>query len=741
MLDPQEAVAEEVIALDVRDRTLTGLGCLKLLLGYHQIAADIDQMRHVLGHDDLEPTDLVRLASILSARARVVAVTVARLECQPLPAILRFADGGWGILGAVKDGKFLIHAPDDARGGTVDRSTFDRLWLGNEPGPRARGTAVLVTTREGLPTGERRFGIGWFIPVVIKYRRLLGEVLLASLVLQILALATPIFFQLIIDKVLVHGTMSTLHVLLFGFIAVAVFETMMGALRTYMFAHTTNRIDVELGARLFRHLVGLPMAYFNARRVGDSVARVRELETIREFLTSSALTVVIDLVFTVLFLAVMLLYSVQLTLIVLVSIPIYVAILMGVNPALRAKLDEKFKRGAENQAFLVEAVTGVETLKSMAVEPVVQARWERQLAGYVKTSFGAAMLANWGSQGVQLTSKLVTALILFLGAKTVIAGEMTVGELVAFNMFAGRVAMPVLRLAQLVQDFQQVRIGIDRLGDILNTPPEPQFTPGRSALPTIRGAVTFEHVTFRYRPDAQPVINDLSLDIAPGQLLGIVGASGSGKSTLSKLLQRLFLPEGGRVLVDGVDLAQVDPAWLRRQIGVVLQENILFNRSVRENIALADPAMPMARVEAVARLAGAHEFILELPEAYDTMVGERGATLSGGQRQRIAIARALLSEPRILIFDEATSALDAESEEIIQNNLAQIVRGRTTIIIAHRLSAVRACDKIIAVERGRIVEQGTHETLLALGGRYASLHARQSGTPPPDRVRSTEVTT
>jgi len=666
---------------------------------------------------------------MLSARARAIIVTVDKLERQPLPAILRMVDGSWGILAAIRDGRYVLHSTESAHE-AIDRETFERLWLGADALPGARGTAVLVTRRDGLPAGGRQFGISWFVPAVVKYRRLLGEILLASLVLQLLALATPIFFQLVIDKVLVHGTLSTLDVLLFGFIAVAIFETVLGGLRTYMFSHTTNRIDVELGARLFRHLIGLPMGYFNARRVGDSVARVRELETIREFLTSSALTIIIDLAFTFVFLAVMLLYSVKLTLIVLASFPIYVAILVSVNPLLRARLDEKFKRGAENQAFLVEAVTGVETLKAMAVEPVMQARWERQLAGYIKTSFDAAMLGNWGSQGVQLTSKLATALILFVGAKAVIAGELTVGELVAFNMFAGRVATPVLRLAQLVQDFQQVRIGIDRLGDILNVRPEPQFSPGRSVMPPIRGDVTFENVVFRYRADAPPVVNSLSLEIAPGQVIGVVGASGSGKSTLAKLVQRLFVPESGRVLVDGVDLAQIDPAWLRRQIGVVLQENILFNRSVRENIALANPSAPMAQIEQAARMAGAHDFILELPEAYDTMVGERGATLSGGQRQRIAIARAILSQPRILIFDEATSALDAESEEIIQRNLGQIVRGRTTLIIAHRLSAVRACDRIIVVERGRIVEQGTHETLLTLGGRYASLHARQAGAPP-----------
>jgi len=469
------------------------------------------------------------------------------------------------------------------------------------------------------------------------------------------------------------------------------------------------------------------MAYFQARRVGDSVARVRELENIREFLTSSALTAVLDLLFAGIFLAVMWLYSPWLLLIVLITLPLYALVVLLVGPALRRKLDEKFARGAENQSFLVEAVTGVETLKALAVEPQMQGRWERQLAGYIKASFDARMLANWGSQAIQLINKLGGVALLFFGARLVVGDKLTVGELVAFNMLAGQVAGPVLRLAQLAQDFQQAQISVARLGDILNTPTEPASSPSRSSLPDIVGGIALEKVSFRYKADGPEVLADLDLVVEPGEVLGVVGPSGSGKSTLTKLIQRLHVPERGRVLVDGVDLAVVDPAWLRRQVGVVLQENILFNRTVRENIALTDPAMPMETVVAAAKLAGAHEFILELSEAYDTQVDERGGNLSGGQRQRLAIARALAGRPKVLIFDEATSALDAESEEIIQANLKAMTAGRTVIIIAHRLSAVRQADRIITVERGRITEQGTHETLLRQGGRYAQLYAKQMG--------------
>jgi subfamily B ATP-binding cassette protein HlyB/CyaB len=560
-----------------------------------------------------------------------------------------------------------------------------------------------------------------------KYRHLLGEVLMASFFLQLFGLVSPLFFQVVIDKVLVHRGLTTLDVLVVGLLAISLFETVLGILRTYLFAHTTNRIDVELGARLFHHLLALPMAYFQARRVGDSVARVRELENIRNFLTSSALTLVIDLLFTSVFLAVMFAYSPLLTWIVIGSFPFYIAISAGVTPLFRRRLDEKFRRGAENQAFLVESVTGVETLKAMAVEPQMQRRWEEQLAGYVSASFRVLSLGNTASQIVQFVSKVVTAAGLYFGARLVIDGSLTVGELVAFNLLAGRVSAPVLRLAQIWQDFHQARLSVQRLGDILNTTAEPTYMAARTQLPAIRGDIHFDHVSFRYRIDGQQVLHDVSFDVPAGQVVGIVGPSGSGKSTFAKLVQRLYVPEGGRVLIDGMDLAVADPAWLRRQIGVVLQENVLFNRSVRENIALADPALPMERIVAAAKLAGAHDFILELAEGYDTIVGERGSTLSGGQRQRIAIARALIAEPRILIFDEATSALDYESERIIQQNMKQIAAGRTVLIIAHRLSTVRAADRIVTLDRGRLVEDGTHDALIKTGGRYAALHRLQGG--------------
>jgi subfamily B ATP-binding cassette protein HlyB/CyaB len=696
----------------------SGLQCLSLLLRFHQIAIDPEQISHQFSGAQIGVTEMLRCAKQLKLRARAVSENWTGLTKLPLPVIVELKDKTFIIVGKVNADDALVQIPSENRPRIIKRAEFEYDWTGR---------VVLMTRRATLADVARRFDITWFLQAMHKYRGLLTEVLLASFFLQLFGLVTPLFFQVVTDKVLTHRGFTTLDVLVIGLIAVSIFESALGALRTFVFAHTTNRIDVELGARLFRHLVALPIAYFESRRAGDSVARVRELENIRNFLTSSALTLVVDLFFTFVFLAVMFYYSPTLSWIVVGSFPFYISLSVGVTPIFRQRLEKKFDRGAENQAFLVESVSAIQTLKAMAIEPQMQRRWEEQLAGYVGSSFDVLSLGNWASQSVQFISKIVTALTLYFGAHLVIEGQLTVGELIAFNMLAGRVAQPVLRLAQLWQDFHQARVSIARLGDILNTTPEPMFDPSRAALPPIKGDITFDHVSFRYRIDAPLALHDISLKCQAGQVIGIVGPSGSGKSTLTKLVQRLYVPEAGRILIDGIDLTVADVSWLRRQVGSVLQENVLFNRSIRENIALADPGMSMERVIAAAELAGAHEFILGLPDGYNTIVGERGASLSGGQRQRIAIARALITDPKILIFDEATSALDYESENIIQRNMRKIATGRTVLIIAHRLSAVRNADRIITIEGGRIVEDGTHDELIKKAGRYATLHQIQAG--------------
>lgn len=711
-----DALAHET-SLPVPD---TGLHCLLLLARFHGLAADGAQLRHQFGEASRPLTlgEWLRAATHVGLKAGRVRATWAGLADKPLPAMAVGTDGRCVLLAKVEAGHVLLQDPQQPQPTMLPQAQFEAMWSGE---------LVLVTKRAALRPEDVAFGFSWFIPAIVRHRWLLGEVLLASFFLQLFALVTPLFTQVVIDKVLVHKGFTTLHVMAVGMIALALFDALLSGLRTYLFAHTTNRIDVGLGARLFRHVLALPLAYFEARRVGDTVARVRELEQIRQFLTSNSVTILLDILFTAVFLAVMWGYSSTLTLVVLASLPLYAILSVAITPMIRTRLNEKFNRGAENQSFLVETISGIQTVKALAVEPPLQRRWDEQLAGYVSASFRATSVITIAGQIAGFLQKATTIAILWTGAYLVIGGELSIGQLIAFTMLAGQVTGPLLRLVNLWHEFQQVGISIQRLGDVLNTRPEPSYNPSRTTLPQVAGQIMLEGVTFRYRPDSRDVLRQVSLLIQPGQVIGIVGRSGSGKSTITKLIQRLYVPERGRVLVDGVDLAQVDPAWLRRQVGVVLQENFLFNRSVRDNIALTDPGLPMDRVIQAAKLAGAHEFILELPDAYDTVVGEHGCSLSGGQRQRIAIARALIANPRILIFDEATSALDYESEAIIQQNMAQICKGRTVIIIAHRLSTVRPAHRIYVIDQGQLVEQGTHEELLKRQGMYHRLHAHQEG--------------
>jgi ATP-binding cassette, subfamily B, bacterial HlyB/CyaB len=698
----------------------TGLLCLLTIAGLHGLAVDEAQLLHEFGRAAFTVPRILLAARSIGMKGQCVRQNAQRWARAPLPAIAIEADGSYCVVAKYAEGPqptLLVYRP-----GTVPQlltlQAFEATWSGQ---------LIYLVPKAGTSSSTPRFDFTWFIPAVIKYRRLLTEVLLISLVLQIIGLATPLFFQVVMDKVLVNHAVSTLDVIAVGLLCAIIFQSVLTAIRTYVFAHTTSKLDVELGARLFRHLVALPISYFQARRVGDSVARVRELEQIRSFLTGNALTVLMDLMFSFVFLGVMFWYSPRLTLIVITSIPIYALLSALFTPVLRARLNEKFNRSAENHSFLVETVSGMDTLKAMAVEPRWIQHWERQLASYVSAGLTATMTGQVASNWVTMVSRLVTLAIMWVGAWRVMDGDLTVGELVAFNMLAGQVASPILRLAQLWNDFQQVGISMQRLGDILNARTE---VVGRKArLPRIEGSIEFEQVSFRYRPDAAEVLRTVSFRIAPGEVVGIVGRSGSGKSTITKLVQRLYVPERGRILIDGHDVAVTDSASLRDQIGVVLQESTLFNRSVRDNIALANPAASMEEIVAVAKLAGAHEFICELAEGYDTALGENGTGLSGGQRQRIAIARALLKNPRILIMDEATSSLDYESERILQEGMDRICRGRSVIIVAHRLSALRIANRIIVLDRGQIVEEGSHEELLGRkAGLYAHLYRLQTRT-------------
>ena len=700
----------------------SGLVAVCAVAGYYRIAADPHHLQRELALQGrtADEGDVVRAAMQTGLKARIVTkLNDKRIKTLPVPAIARMKEGGFVVFsGLMPTGKYRLV---DTITRVVQELTLEELRAAVEP------VMILLARRiGGAGVDPATFGFRWFLPSIWRYRVPLAHVMVASLFVQLFALVTPLFFQVIVDKVLTHKGYSTLFVLVAGLVVIGVFDVVLQYLRTYALAHTTNRIDVELGRRLFNHLLRLPLGYFETRAAGQTVARIRELETIRSFLTGQGLFSIIDLLFTFIFIAVLFAYSWKLTMIVVAAIPVYLLVAIVIRPPLREKIKEKFNRGAASQQFLVETVFGMQTVKASAVEPAMQQQWDEKLAAYVRTAFDATLLSSAGQNAMQYISKAQTALLLLFGAKAVIDGDLSVGELVAFNMIAGQVSQPVLRLSQLWQDAQQVQISVDRLGDILNTPAEaPPNSHG--ALPPPKGVIELRNVSFGYRAGMPPVIKNVTLSIGAGEVIGIVGPSGSGKSTLTKLVQRLYLPQEGQILLDGGDIAQANPAWLRSHVGVVLQENFLFNRTIHDNIAFANPAMPRAHVIAMAQLSGADEFIGKLPQGYDTVIEERGANLSGGQRQRLAIARALSTNPPILIFDEATSALDYESERVIQNNMRRIVKGRTVIIIAHRLAAVRGCDKIIGMVDGRVVEAGSHlELLKNPKGLYSHLWALQN---------------
>lgn len=632
------------------------------------------------------------------------------------PAVVEMKTGEFWLIG-YNDANRIIVFPPGEQGRAMIFADFSIQWTGKVYTVKPKFTVQNLLIR---------YNLAWFLTVLQRYKQLLGEVLAASFFLQFFGLLTPLFTQVLVDKVIGNNGVSTLDVLAIVLIVLYLFQSGLSTLRTYMLTHTTNKLDIILGTRLFRHLVSLPLPYFEQRRVGDTMMRISALSTVRNFLTGTAMTTALDAFFSIVFIGIMFYYSVTLTCIALATVPIYLFQNLYVMPIYRQRLEATWEKGAENNAFLVEAVTGMQTVKSLAVEPQFVNRWEDLTARYVRTTFDANTLGI----GVNSISTVIQALgnfaILWTGGYMVMRGEMTLGQLIAFQMLASQATTPIMNLVSTWQSFQQAGLCMERMGDILNTRAEPvlQGSPPREPL---KGEIVFENVSFRYRLDYPPVLHDISLRLPPGSRIGVVGRSGSGKSTLAKLLQRLYQPEQGRILFDGFVASELDPAWLRGQIGVVMQENYLYNGSVRDNVALARPSAPMAEVIAAAQLAGAHEFILELPEGYDTKVGERGTSLSGGQRQRIAIARALLNNPRILIFDEATSALDYESERIIMDNLERMAKGRTMLMVAHRLSTVRDCDLILVMDKGNLAEIGTHEELMRLQGLYARLYQQQEG--------------
>ncbi len=692
------------------------LKSLIVVANFHKILIDYEQVLHQFAiGEQIDEQTLLRIAKRYGLKAKRHQYAIDKLEKAPLPAMLKLKSGEYVVLAQHRGDQVLLFDPEEE---TPKLMPLEELL------EHSTGEVILLVDRKIL-NREVTFGLKWFLPSIIKFKKSFIEVLVGAFALQLLGLGAPLFTQVIVDKVIMHKSFSTLNVLMIGLVLIAAFEMLLGIAKNYVFTHTTNRIDVILNARLFEHLFRLPLRYFETRRVGDTIARVREVENIRRFLTGTPLSTVIDTFFITVYLFVMWLYSPELTKIVLFSLPLFILLSVVVTPVFKARLEEKFATGSETQSFLVETVSGVQTIKSFALEPLTQKRFEEKVAAYSSASFKTAILGGNASAVAQFIQRSVDLSILWFGAQLVMSNTISIGQLIAFRMLSGNVTGPLLRIVQMWQDFQQTSVSLERLGDIFNTMPEPSADGQKLRMPPIKGDIELQQLSFRYRLDGPEILRDVSVKIRPGTSVGIVGRSGSGKSTLSKLIQRLYLPERGRILIDGIDISLADPSWLRRQIGVVLQENFLFSGTVKDNIAIHIPTASMEAIIQAAKTAGAHEFILELPEGYDTQVGEKGTALSGGQRQRIAIARALLGDPRILIFDEATSALDYESERIIQDNLSAICKNRTVLIIAHRLSTIQNTDGIMVMDKGQIVEMGSHDNLMKKKGLYHHLFSQQ----------------
>jgi len=667
--------------------------------------------------DKLDWEKLQNIARRYRVRSVVIRPTIDEFREIEFPAVAKMLDGSYLTIGSANDEVILAIDPRQVKPLAIPIKDFLDAWS-NE----------LLTFSATLSWDyfKKRYSVDFLWQVVIRYKKPVLEVLAATFFLQIMGIGMPLITQVIIDKVISNDGMSTLMVIGTSMVVFFFMQSLLTFCKTYLLNHTTNKMDAILGARLLRHLICLPLQYYETHRIGELLLRINMMSHIREFLTGTGLTLVLDVFFSVVFVAFMFWYSTELTLIALAVVPVFLIQNVLAFPIIRRKATAVFRTRTVNDSFMVEAIENVETVKSLAIEPQFVNRWENLVARNIRANFERTKFSLVLNAGSGLLQGIITMLILWFGGHMVMDGYLTLGQLIAFQMISRQALDPLTKLFAMWPRLMLMGIALERIGDILNTGMEPILNNlGRRGDNRVDGAIDIQNVSFRYRIDLPLVLENINLHVAPGEKVGIVGRSGSGKSTLTNLIQNLYIPEEGSVTIGGINTREANLGWLRGQIGVVMQENYLFNASVRDNIAVSRPTASMDEIIRAARLAGAHDFILELKEGYDTNVGERGDSLSGGQRQRIAIARALLANPSIMIFDEATSALDYESERIILNNMDAIGANRTMIIIAHRLSAVKKCNKIIVVEKGHIVESGTHEQLLALGGLYKYLYDQQ----------------
>jgi ATP-binding cassette, subfamily B, bacterial HlyB/CyaB len=704
----------------------TNLKCLALVGRHHGIDLSPERLLHdyAVGDQPVPTRQLLRMAKDAGLRARKLHLTWRSLfkMGNAYPVLAELENGNWVVIAGVagSDDNEMIRILDPL----AQRPEF--ILLNEEQfSKRWRGSVVLVKRSYRLSDDDQPFGFRWFLPEIVRQRSLFRDVGLAAFVLYGLGLATPIFFQLVIDKVLVHQSYATLTVLTIGIAVALIFDAAFTFLRRYLLLYATNRIDIRIATRTFGHLLNLPIALFEQASAGVLVKHMQQTGRIREFLTGRLFLTLLDGLSLLVFVPILLLYSAKLTFVVLgFAALVGLVVMMLVGPFQR-RLHALYQAEGERQALLVETVHGMRTVKSLALEPRQRRVWDDCSAQSISVRFRVEKISTVAQAVIGLLEKLMSVAIIGLGALDVFSGTMTIGALVAFNMLAGRVSGPLVQIVTMVHEYQEVALSVRMLGEVMNQRPE-QFGRGRGIRPEIHGRIDFDKVTFRYGPDGAPALDDISFTVPAGSIFGIVGKSGSGKTTITRLIQGLYQNQQGIVRVDGYDSREIDLVHLRTSIGVVLQDNFLFRGSVRENIAAAKPDASIEEVVEAARIAGAEEFIERLPRGFESMLEENASNLSGGQRQRLAIARALITNPKLLILDEATSALDPDSEAILRQNLSKIAKGRTVIIVSHRLTTLVDADAILVVERGKIADIGRHDQLVSRCMTYRHLWSQQT---------------
>lgn len=705
------------------------LACFQMLSQWVGIKFKRDLIQRILEHQKSTAGMITlpacgAITEMLGFQSQLIKLPPDAVSRLSFPSLIPWGDSFaiiYQINGQINGQKITLASPEKGiRRLTVEE--FINSW--NQDKPNTPLSAI--TLKPPSQEAREKFSLRWFLPAIAQYKLPLIEVFIASFFVQLFGLANPLVTMVIVDKVISQGQFNTLDVLGIFLLGAAFLEAVLTGVRSYLFVDTTNRIDFKLGSEVIAHLLKLPLSYFDDRRVGELAGRVNELENIRQFLTGTALTVVLDAVFSVIYIAVMLYISPLLTLVALSTIPLFIILTAIASPIIRRQLRQKAEKYADTQSYLVEVLSGSQTVKAQNLELKSRWQWQERYARYIHSSFQGVLTSNIAGSISGFLNKLSGLLLLWIGAYLVLSQHISLGQLIGFRIIAGYVTSPLLRLVQLWQSFQETALSIERLADILDAEPEADSNNQQQIpLPKLQGAVKYQNVSFRFPSANTPQLMNVHLEFEPGTFVGIVGQSGSGKSTLSKLLMRLYEANEGLIQVDSYDITKVELSSLRQQIGVVLQDTLLFNATVQENIALTNPDATIEQIIQAAKTAAAHDFIMSLPNGYNTLVGERGSALSGGQRQRIAIARTVLQNPRLLVLDEATSALDYNSEQLVCQNLRENFRDRTVFFITHRLATVKKADMILVMDQGAVVEQGTHDELMGLKGRYYCLYQQQ----------------